>query len=213
MGGHWTFRPREIARVPAIGATLEAMAAHNQGDIEGAVTAYEEVLTLDPGLRSMPLDRHLFWTQFGEDLLSVGRASDAIRLLGAEDEGRSDPEVIAMLARAHSQLGVVDEAEACWRRVLELSPGQPEAWLNLGRIESGRGNSEEAARLLARGAELAPDSVDAAYNLGLTYRKLGRADEARKWEQEAARLLIRREEKLRKRHLPKPSSSSAPPAS
>jgi tetratricopeptide (TPR) repeat protein len=212
VGSHWTFRPREIGSVPTIGATLEALAAHNQGDTVGAVKAFERVRALDPSLRSMPLDHRLFWSLFGEDMLSMGRASDLIHLLESEEEVRSDSGLVALRARAHSQLGEVDQAEACWRRVLELSPDQVPAWLSLGRIELARGNGEEAARLLARAVALAPDSVDATYNLGLSYRKLGRTDEASKWEQEAARLLLRREEKLRKRHLPQPQSSITPPA-
>ena len=207
VGSHWTFRPREIASVPTIGATLEAIAFHNQGETEEAVLAYEKVLTLDPDLRSMPLDRRLFWSQFAEDLLSVGRASDMIRLLAIEDRDRSDPALVALLARAHSQLGSIDEAEVCWRRVLELDPAHPAAWRNLGRIASARGDHEEAARRLARAAELAPDSIDAAYNLGLTYRRLGREDEARKWEQEAARLRLKAGEKSPK---PPPATPTLP---
>ena len=197
VGGHWTLKPREVASVPAVGATLEAVAAHNQGEAVEAVPAYERVLAIDPGLRSMPLDRRLFWSQFGEDLLSVGRASDMIDRLTAEDPGQADPVLVGLLARAHAQLGAIERAEACWRRVLELSPVQPSAWLNLGRIEAARGKPEEAARLLERAAALAPESVDAAYNLGLAYRRLGRADQARRWEGEAARLRLRRDERSR----------------
>src|SRR6185312_5884537 len=175
----------------------EALAYHNQGEIEEAVAAYEKVLILDPGLHSMPLDRRLFWSQFGQDLLSMGRSSDVIRHLSSVDEGRTDPGLVGLLARAHMQQGSMDEAESCWRRILELSPHHPAAWLNLGRLELGRGHSEEAVRLLVRAASLAPESIDAAYNLGLTYRRLGKIAEAKKWEQEAIRLRLLREEKTR----------------
>ncbi len=195
LGGHWTFRPLSVESVASIGATLEAIAAHNQGDPEEAVTACRKVLALDPELRSLPIERRPFWVQFGEDLLSIGRANEVIRLLNSYDAGRTDADLLELVARAHEQLGAIDEAESCWRRVVELSPAHPSAWLNLGRIESARGNQEEAARWLARAVELAPDSVDAAYNLGLSYRKLGRAEEARNWEKEAARRRLRRDEK------------------
>ena len=158
-GGHWTFRPRTVASVPTIGATLEAIACHNRGEAVDAVPIYERVLALDPDLRSMPLDPRLFWSQFGEDLLSVGRSTDLIQLLSPREETRSDPSLLALLARARMQLGQVDESEAAWRKVLELSPAQPSAWLALGRIEAGRGRTDEAIRLLIRAAALAPDSV------------------------------------------------------
>jgi tetratricopeptide (TPR) repeat protein len=216
LGGHWTFRPRKVDCVPAIGATLEAMAARNQGDLAGAVEAFERVLALDPGLRSIPLDRRLFWSQFGEDLLAVGRPDEVARLLSAEDSGRSDPVLLTLVASAHARLGSPDEAESCWRRVLELDPDQPLAWLNLGRIEAGRGNSAEAIRLLARAAALEPNSVDAAYNLGLAYRRLGRVNDAREWERETARRRLLAEEKRLRNSEPLPStspSSNTPPAS
>jgi tetratricopeptide (TPR) repeat protein len=217
VADHWTLRPMTVPSVRALGASLVAIAFHNQEDVEEAVAAYEMVLELDPELRSMPLDRRLFWTQFGEDLLSLGRANDVVRLLTSEDPIRSDPVLVALLARAHTQEGLTDQAESAWRRVLELSPDVAAAWLNLGRIELGRGHPEEAARLLVRAAARSPDSVDAAYNLGLTYRRLGQSDLAKKWEQEAARLRTRRDEKARgatsgPADVPKTSSGADRPA-
>ena len=197
LGGHWTFRPLTVESVPSVGATLEAIAAHNSGDPGAAVAACGRVLDLDPGLRSMPIERRAFWAQFGEDLLAIGQAAEAIRWLAIEDSGRSDPALIALQARAHQQLGSIDEAESCWRRFLELAPDDRAGWLNLGRIEAKRENWAESARQFSRAARLDPDSFDAAYNLGLAYRKLGRVDEARKWEQEAARLRPRREARTR----------------
>ena len=207
--GHWTLKPMTVGSVAVLGTTLEAVAYHNQGEVEDAVSAYEKVLELDPELRAMPLDHRLFWSQFCEDLLQLGRASEVVRRLGIADENRTDAVLTALLARAHLQQGSVDEAETCWRRVLELSPDHPGAWLNLGRIESGKGHPEEAARLLARAASLAPESIDAAYNLGLTYRRLGRPAEAKKWEDEASRLRLRREEKSRGL-TPGPSPTAGP---
>ncbi len=206
VGDHWTFRPKEVASVPTIGATLEAIAWHNDGEPEVAISAYRRALALDPDFRSIPLDPRLFWSQFGEDLLSVGQASELIRLVTEQDAGRSDANLVAFLARAFAQLGSIDEAESCWRRVLELAPDHSSAWLNLGRSEMARGSFKEAARLLTRAAELAPDSIDASYNLGLTCRRLGRLDEAGKWEEKASRLRFRREEKAR---LPSPDAVPA----
>ncbi|WP_435009074.1 tetratricopeptide repeat protein [Tundrisphaera lichenicola] len=198
-GGHWTLRPREVDSVAALGSTLIGIAYHNQGDFEAAVEAYQKVLELDPELRSMPLDRRLFWSQFGEDLLSIGRSADVLRYLSLVEGSLDDPGLVALMARAHMLQGSVDGAEKSWLRVRELSPDHPAAWLNLGRIELGRGNLEEATRLLTRAATLAPGSYAAAYNLGITYQRLGRTDEARKWEQKASLL-----------RAPKPSPSPAP---
>ena len=216
VGDHWTFRPRTVASISTVGATLEGIAAHNLGESGAAVAAYERVLALDPGLASMPLDRRLFRRQFGEDLLAIGRAADLAALADREDPGRSDPELVVLLARAKGQLGAVDEAEAAWKRALELSPGYSDGWLALGRIEAGRGREEEAARLLEKAAALAPDSVDAAYNLGLVYRRLGREEQAKNWERKAATLRALGDEKEKAKSRPKPkpklpASGSSPP--
>jgi tetratricopeptide (TPR) repeat protein len=211
--GHWTLSPMEVASVAALGATLEGLANHNRGEIEAAVSSYAKVLVIDPELRSMPLDRRLFWSQFGEDLLSLGRAADVIRYLAPGGEGRDDPGALVLLARAHAQQGSVDQAQSCWRRVRELAPDHPAAWLNLGRIELGRGHLEEAARLLARAASLAPESHDAAYNLGITYERLGQPAEAKRWEQEAARLRRRRDEQSRDARGATPGRPTSPAGS
>ncbi len=185
---HWTFKPTEILSVAALGYTLLAIADHGRGEVEAAVASYQKVLAIDPDLRSMPLDRRLFWAQFGEDLLMLGRSPDVIRYLTAADGSQAEPALVALRARAYAQQDSADEAETCWRRVLELSPDHPEAWLNLGLLELRRGHLEEAARLLARAATLAPGSYDAAYNLGITYQRLRRSADAKRWEEVAARL-------------------------
>lgn len=208
VGNHWTFRPREVASVRVHGVTLEAMGLHNKGEPDEAVVGYEAVLKLDPGFRSVPIDRRLFWSQYGEDLLTVGRATTLLGLLAVEDPNQSDSMLVALRAQAHGQLGEGETATTCWRRVLELAPNSPTALRNLGRIASGRGDHAEAARLLAKAEELAPGSMEAAYHLGLAYRRLGRPADALKWEREAARL---REAAERKARGPSPPSSPAAP--
>jgi tetratricopeptide (TPR) repeat protein len=208
VGNHWTLRPREVASVRVIGATLEAMGMHNKGEPDEAVVAYEAVLALDPDFRSVPIDRRLFWSQYGQDLLSVGQAARLLGLLAIEDSGQSDAVLVGLRAQAHAQLGAVEDAANSWRRVLALVPDSPQALRSLGRIASGRGDHTEAARLLSRAEQIAPGSLEAAYHLGLAYRRLGQETVALKWEHEAARLREAAEEKTR--GLPLPPTSAAP---
>ena len=65
-----------------IGHTLAGVVHHNTRDSELAVFAFDRVLELDPELKRMPLKpRSMFWTDFGYDLLVVGRWADARRCL------------------------------------------------------------------------------------------------------------------------------------
>ena len=65
-----------------IGHTLAGVVYHNTGDSELAVFAFSRVIELDPDLKQMPLKpRSLFWTEFGHNLLVVGRWTEARRYL------------------------------------------------------------------------------------------------------------------------------------
>ena len=61
-----------------VGHTLAGVVHHNTRDSELAVFAFSRVLELDPELHQMPLKpRSMFWTEFGHNLLAVGRWAEA----------------------------------------------------------------------------------------------------------------------------------------
>ncbi len=65
-----------------IGHTLAGVAHHNTSDSEFAVFEFDRVLQLDPELKQMPLKpRSMFWLEYGQNLLAVGRSGDARRHL------------------------------------------------------------------------------------------------------------------------------------
>ncbi|MEN8184280.1 MAG: tetratricopeptide repeat protein, partial [Myxococcota bacterium] len=75
------------------------------------------------------------------------------------------------------QQGMPDEAEAIYRRVLELAPNHPQAMLRLGEIAATRGDAEERvdpalavapaedARGISAGPDVEPDAQSAAESL------------------------------------------------
>ena len=81
-----------LIKIPAgtvIGHTLAGVVHHNTGDSELAVFAFSRVLELDPELKQMPLKpRSMFWTEFGHNLLEVGRWAEARRCLNRRRGGR-----------------------------------------------------------------------------------------------------------------------------
>lgn len=188
MAAHWTFVRDQMVSPTVIGRTMEGLANHNERHIEEAIGSFEAVLRLDPDLKLMPLSKSLFWAQYTDDLLKVGRAADAVARLRAFPETDRDVSLLDVLARAYLQLSRLDDAETTWNRALEIAPTNTTALLNIGRLELQRSRPEPASKHLARAAELAPQSFEIAYSLSLAYRQLGKVDEARKFQLRAAAL-------------------------
>ncbi|MFO0890859.1 MAG: tetratricopeptide repeat protein [Isosphaeraceae bacterium] len=164
----------------AIGHTLRGVVAHNQHDHEGAVMAFEQVLALDPELRSMPLPRSLFWSHLAEGLIKLGRFDDAIRYLTAFLGGTSDAPLMITLGRAHLLAGSFPEAERCFKQAADWGPGNYVPWLQLGRLELQRQRLAEAERHLETARKLAPRQAEVLNALASAYRLLNRpADVAR----------------------------------
>jgi protein O-mannosyl-transferase len=96
---------------------------------------------------------------------------------------------------AHNNLGVVleqqgklDQAEAEFRRALELKPTFAEALNSLGGHLAGRGRVEEGISYCRRALEINPIYVNALYNLGNAYAGQQRFAEAISYYEEALRL-------------------------
>ncbi len=72
----------------------------------------------------------------------------------------------------------LDEAEALYKRALELDPWLAIAYTNLGNIRFRRGNEEEAEVLYRKALSLEAAQPEAQYNLGYVMLERGQADEA-----------------------------------
>lgn len=186
--GHWTLKPTELASAAVIGYTLEGVVHHDLEEPEAAVTAFEQVLELDPDLRSMPLNPSLFWSHLASDLLIVGRSADVIKSLTRVTENDTSPALLVLLGQAHLQQSSFDEAERCWKLALEFDPKYFTALLGLGRLALQRSRPKEAIGLLERASTIKPDSYETAYSLSRAYRQLGLEDEARRYQEQAVRL-------------------------
>jgi Flp pilus assembly protein TadD len=96
---------------------------------------------------------------------------------------------------AHNNLGILlaergrtSEAEAHFRRVLELEPEHSGALANLGYLLDREGRDAEAAEVLAKAAAARPDDADARAHLVRVLLRLGRPADALPYALEAARL-------------------------
>lgn len=144
-----------------------------------SVNEFQNVVRLDPQLRSMPLPRKLFWNQYAYSLIREGRAPEARLLLESalNNEG-DDAELLALVGQTHLIAGEVESAERVWKRAMQVNPRLSDPWLALGQQVMKKGAFTEALPLLERAAELAPDLPEALYALALAYRHQGRSVDA-----------------------------------
>jgi tetratricopeptide (TPR) repeat protein len=179
-------RLTEIPSAAVIGHTLAGVAHHNTGESEEAVHDFDHVMALDPELKQMPLKpRSLFWTQYGRNLIVIGRTDDAKRYLNRALGEGDDPRIADLLGEAYALQGALEDAEQCWRLAVELDPTRYGAWWRLGKLELQRGRPAEAIEPLRRSIALRPDAVGPLYSLSLAYRRLGRNAEALEFTNQA----------------------------
>jgi tetratricopeptide (TPR) repeat protein len=74
--------------------------------------------------------------------------------------------------------GKLDDAVACYRRVVDLSPDFAEAHNNLAVVLNRQGKPDEAVGCCQRALELKPDFAEARSNLGIALNDQGKPDEA-----------------------------------
>ena len=90
----------------------------------------------------------------------------------------SDPRQLLELALAAHRAGRLDTAEDHYRRVLQLSPDQPDALHLLGVAKRAQGELDQAIGLMRRALEQMPTLHDAWYNLGNALAAAGKGEEA-----------------------------------
>ncbi len=171
-------RLRDLPSERVAGATLAAIAHHEQKHNDRAAEAAREVLRLDPDLKRLPLPRSLFWNNLALDLMAIGRAEEARQGLERELAVAEDAGLMELLGVAYSHLGQIDQAERCWREAERRDPNNADLCLDLGRLALRRGRKNEAVAFFERAARLSPDAVEPLYSLSQAHRLAGRIAEA-----------------------------------
>jgi tetratricopeptide (TPR) repeat protein len=170
-----------LIKIPAgavIGHSLAGVVHHNTRDSELAVFAFARVLELDPDLLQMPLKpRSMFWSEYGHNLLVLGRCADARRCLQRALDDGNDPKVADLLGQSYYLEGAFEDAERWWRRSLEWDPTRFGTWWRVGKLELLRGHLVDAIEPLRQASKLEPRAVGPLYSLTHVYRRLGRREE------------------------------------
>jgi Flp pilus assembly protein TadD len=92
--------------------------------------------------------------------------------------GQPGPNVFVAVARMHERGGHFDEAEASYRKALEMKPDHLEALIGYARLEDRRSNFEAATRLYQRAIRKHPKDATVHNDLGLCYHRRGKLQEA-----------------------------------
>jgi hypothetical protein len=100
-------------------------------------------------------------------------------------ERPQDPAVWNDLGNLLLLQGQTAEAEAAYRRAVELDPKKVSALFNLGLLEQQQGNEAEAAKLFKRVLEVDPKHAWAHYQLGSLHERRGEKQRAIKEYSEA----------------------------
>ena len=150
----------------------DAAARHRAGDLAGARTLYERVLTVVP---NQPDALHLL----GLILHQQGDSAAGRRLVEAAIAARPGQALFhANLGRLLRAAGEPAEAETAWREALRLAPGLADAAMPLARLVRDAGRNREAQDLLDAALQASPEDATLSLEAGETAQALGRPDVA-----------------------------------
>ena len=108
-----------------------------------------------------------------------GGAQEAINYYDAARQLRPDYlPVFVSLGNIYLQLNRLDEAEANFKRALEINENIAAAQYGLGQAALSKRSYADAARYLEKALSLAPESNRLHYALAMAYRGLGKMDQA-----------------------------------
>jgi Flp pilus assembly protein TadD len=152
-------RMRLAREDPTAAAMDRAQRLVGEGDREGALAVVRQEAELVPDdLRPRLFEAWL--------LLSMDRAEEALRLSEALLRGAPDnPDVLHQRGAAMMAVDRTIEAEADFRRALELNPGHVPAMNDLAVLLVVKGDREEARALLERVLEIRPEDPQARETL------------------------------------------------
>jgi tetratricopeptide (TPR) repeat protein len=168
------------------GYSLIGTVHHEEHSPGPAVEANEEVIKRDPELKLLTVPPEVFFADFAEDLIDLGRPADARRYLHRTLRGGDDTALINLLGEAYYVDGEETEAEQCWKHVIDLDPRFDRAWINLGKLAMRRGRLDEALTYLERAYAVNNQAFQPMYQLSLVYRRLGRMKDAELFRKKAA---------------------------
>jgi tetratricopeptide (TPR) repeat protein len=136
----------------------------------------------DAAPQSLPLEKPKTAAQLveiGEDREVDGDLVGAIcAYRAALLAGGPSAKISFALAHALAEQGKYEQAAERYRQVVELEPGNSDAWNNFGVCLTEIGQHDDARLAFCKSLQTNPSNVRARYNLADVLEELGRGDEA-----------------------------------
>jgi Flp pilus assembly protein TadD len=138
---------------------------------EAAQTA-QQVLVVDPSNQGALMEE-------ARAFVAAGQGFYAIEPLGKLGGANArDWRVLSLLGVAYEQVSRLDDAQAAWKRALELSPDNPAVLSNLAMHDAAAGRSADAEALLRKAAAQPGAGLQVRQNLALILGLEGKLAEA-----------------------------------
>jgi len=134
--------------------------------------SFSNVVRLNP---AEPLG-FLYLAVATDELGDAASALDQLRAL--TDRFPSFPQGLYRLGELSLRHGDLETADAAFRRLVKVTPGQWRGYAGMGEVRLRRSQPAEAVAWLEQAIELAPDAAPARHLLGIAYRGVGRLDDA-----------------------------------
>jgi len=150
----------------------QGLAAHRQGRLDEAITAYRRAIAAAPAFAEA-------LNALGIALQQRGDLAGAVAAYRAALAANPDyASACSNLGAALFTQGEVDAALDWYRRAIELRPDHADAHYNLGKALHEQGDAVSALDCYRRATTLDPSHASAWNNQGIALRDLGRPDDA-----------------------------------
>jgi len=143
-----------------------------EGAYEGAISAYNQALVLDPHDPGL----YLVFARLEASKDNAGSARDYIAKSLKEKSNYS--QAVFFLSQLEASLGNLDEAVKSAESASILAPDDATAFFQLGILKYNQEKFADAIIPLERAVVLLPDYSNAKYFLGISYYKVGKNDDA-----------------------------------
>ena len=143
-----------------------AIALHQQGELEQAEQIYQKLLAADP-INSEVL--HLL----GVISYQKGQFQHAIHLISIAIEISPDiPDFFVNKGNALQELKLLDVAISCYEQAIALNPNYAEAYINMGAALKDLSRLQDAVKSFDKAILLRPDLAEAHSNRGIALKDL-----------------------------------------
>ncbi|MEM9062368.1 MAG: tetratricopeptide repeat protein [Pseudomonadota bacterium] len=150
----------------------EAIAAHQNGDLEAAGPIYKEILNHDPEQADALHFAGLLAHQAGDDEQGVTLIKRSLEIHPGNAGAHNN------LGNIYKRAGQVGEAIDCYHAALGIDQRHADTWNNFGVLLRVSERYEEAERALQSAVAVDPKHAEAWHNLGLLYLLTGHLEPA-----------------------------------